>query len=51
MLSFSEDIRILLKGFGGEGQPGDAASNVVLQQFTLMGFKQVPLHSVLLQKE
>ena len=51
MLSLSEDIRILLKSFGGKGQAGDAASNVVLQQATLVGFKQESLHAFPLQKE
>src|ERR1019366_4107190 len=45
MLSLSEDIRILLKCFSGEGQPADTASNVVLQQVTLVGLKQESLHS------
>ena len=51
MLSLSEDIRILLKGLSGEGQPGDAASNVVLQQVTLVGFKQESLDAFPAQKE
>jgi hypothetical protein len=40
MLSLSKDIRILLKGIGGEGQPGHASGDVVLKQFTLVRFKQ-----------
>ena len=40
MLSLSEDIRVLLKGFGRERQPGDAARGVVFQEALLVGLEQ-----------
>src|SRR5260370_6835960 len=51
MLSLSEDNRILLKCFSGEGQSGNAASHVVFQQTSLVGFKQKSLHAFPRQKE
>src|SRR5438093_11336392 len=51
MLSLSEDIRILLKGVRWEGQPGNAASNVVLQQFSLVSFKQKAFHGFFPQEK
>src|SRR5688572_26616958 len=40
MRSFSEDIRILLKGTTGEGKSGHAARRMVLQKFVLVGLEQ-----------
>src|SRR5689334_18121907 len=51
MLSFSEDIRILLKGFSREGQSCDAPGDVILQQVLLVGFKEKSLNALSPQKE
>src|SRR5579883_1469289 len=49
--SLSEDMRVLLKGLGGERQPGHAARRVVLQQAVLVGVVQEPLDGLRGQEE
>src|SRR5271157_3354793 len=51
MRSFSEDMRILLQGLGGEAQAGDAARRMVLQESSLVGLEQVPFDTFTEQKE